>query len=56
MITVKMENSVYTIQYPEDKPWEYKILHHGKDVTKELGNNLILDIVLAIDSGDLVKE
>lgn len=56
MVTITMESSNYTITYPEDKPWDYKVYRHDEDVTKQMANNLILDMVLAIDADNFHKE
>ena len=56
MVVIKMDISKYSIEYPEGKPWEYKVFRNGEDVTKQFANNLIADLVISLDANSLCKE
>lgn len=46
MKEIRLESSNYTLEYEEDKEWDFRIKHHGKDVTDEMKNNLVIDMML----------
>lgn len=54
IVTISIESSDYYIQYPKKEPWNISIYHHDDNVTAMIGNNLIVDLVLALD--DMIEE
>lgn len=44
MKTLKIESSKYSIEYDENKIWDYKIKRCGESVDDDMRNNLVFDL------------